>query len=93
MNQQNCFLQLKPINLTTEDINVEELKFTPIMDQTGTFTYNCSKVIAEYSKPLYQNEHSIKDVEMILEMLRDLPPLNNDEYISYDVIVYSQTSR
>ena len=32
----------------TEEINVEELKFRPIIDQTGTFTYNCSKVIAEY---------------------------------------------
>ena len=29
-----------------EDINVEELKFRPIIDQTGTFTHNCSKVIA-----------------------------------------------
>ena len=35
-----------------KDINIEELKFRPIIDQTGTFTYNCSKVIAEYLKPL-----------------------------------------
>ena len=31
-----------------EDINVEEWKFRRIIDQTGTFTCNCSKVIAEY---------------------------------------------
>ena len=31
-----------------EDINVDELKFRPIIDQTGTFTCNCSKVTAEY---------------------------------------------
>ena len=43
-----------------EDINVEELKFRPIIDPTGTFTYNCSKAI-EYLKPLCQNEYSIKE--------------------------------
>ena len=38
-----------------ENINAEEFKFRPIIDQTGTFTYNCSKVIAEYLKPLYHS--------------------------------------
>ena len=62
-----------------EDINVDELKFRPIIDQKGTFTYNCSKVIAEFLKPLCQNEYCIKDTQCFSEMLRDLPPLNNDE--------------
>ena len=54
-----------------EDINVEKLKF---------------KIIAEYLKPLSQNEYSIKDTQSLPEMLRDLRPLNNDEqYVSYDV--------
>ena len=69
-----------------EDINVEELKFRPIIDQAGTFTYNCSKVTAEYLKSLCQNEYSIKDTQSFPEMLRDLPQLNNDEEnVSYDV--------
>ena len=69
-----------------EDINVDELKFRPITDQKETFTYNCSKVIAEYLKPLCKNEYCIKDTECFSEMLRDLPPLNNgEEYVSYDV--------
>ena len=69
-----------------EDINVDELKLRPIIDQTGTFTYNCSKVIPEYIKPLCQNEYSIKDTQRLSQMLRDLPPLNSDEeYFSYDV--------
>ena len=46
-----------------EDINVEEWKFRPIIDQTETFTYNCSNVIAEYLKPLCSNEYSIKDTQ------------------------------
>ena len=69
-----------------EHINVDELKFRPIIDQRGTFTYNCSKVIAEYLKPLYQNEYNIKDTQCFSEMLRHLPPLKNGEqYVSYEV--------
>ena len=49
----------------TEDINVEGLKFRPIIDQAGTFTYNCSKVIAEYLKPLCSTEYSIKDTQCL----------------------------
>ena len=69
-----------------EDINVEELKFRPSIDQTGTFTYICNKVKAEYLKPLSQNKYSIRDNQCFTETLRDLPPLNNDEeYVSNDV--------
>ena len=68
-----------------ENINAEEFKFRPIIDQTGTFTYNCSKVIAEYLKPLCHNEYSIKDIQCFPEMLRDLLPMNNhEEYASND---------
>ena len=49
--------------INIEDINVEELKFRPIVDHIGTFVQNCSKVIAEYLKPLCQNEFSIKDTQ------------------------------
>ena len=33
---------------TLEDITVANLKFQPIIDQTGTFTYNAAKVISDY---------------------------------------------
>ena len=33
---------------TLEDITVANLKFRPIIDQTGTFTYNAPKVISNY---------------------------------------------
>ena len=67
-------------------INVEKLKFRPIIDQTDTLTYNSSKVIEKYLKSLCQNEKSIKDTQNVPEMLRDLPSLNNDEErVSNDV--------
>ena len=67
-------------------INVEKLKFRPIIDQTDTLTYNSSKVIEKYLKSLCQNEKSIKDTPNVPEMLRDLLSLNNDEErVSNDV--------
>ena len=44
-----------------EDITVAKLKFRPIIDQTGTFTYNAAKVISDYLRPLCKNEYSIND--------------------------------
>ena len=35
-----------------DTISVEELKFRPIIAQTGTYTYNAAQVIAESLKPL-----------------------------------------
>jgi len=34
------------------DITEQQQKFTPIIDQTGTVTYNAAKVIGNYWKPL-----------------------------------------
>ena len=46
------------------DVNLDQLKFRPIMDQTGT----------------------IKDTLQFPQLLKDLPPLKDDEeYVSYDV--------
>ena len=60
-----------------KDIDVEKLKFRPIIGQTVTFTHNFVKVIAKYLKPLQQNEYSIKDTQCFLGMWQDLLPLNN----------------
>ena len=48
---------------TLEDITVANLKFRPIIDQTGTLTYNAAKVISDYLRPLCKNEYSINDVQ------------------------------
>ena len=46
---------------TLEGITVANLKFRPIIDQTGTFKYNAAKVISDYLRPLCKNEYSIND--------------------------------
>ena len=43
------------------DITVENLKLRPIKDLTGTYTYNTSKVIANYLRPLSINQYTISD--------------------------------
>ena len=38
-----------------EGITVANLKFRPIIDQTGTFMHNAVNVISDYSRPLCKN--------------------------------------
>ena len=42
-----------------EEINVDQLKLRPIIDQTGTYIYNASKVVAKYLRPLAKNEFTL----------------------------------
>ena len=71
---------------TLEDIVVAKLKFRPIIDETGTFTYNAAKVILDYLRPLCKNEYSINDTQKSPSMLSSIPPLQDDEEdVSYDV--------
>ena len=52
-----------------DEINVDNLKFRPIIYQIGTYTYNAAKVIAEYLKPLCSNQCQISDTrEFALQM-------------------------
>ena len=69
-----------------DEVTVEKLKFRPIVDQTGTATYDAAKVIGEYLKPLALNEYKINDCLKFPDMIKALPPLQkNEEYVSYDV--------
>ena len=71
---------------TLEDITVANLKFRPIIDQTGTLTYNAAKVISDYLRPLCKNEYSINDTQKFPSMLSSIPPLQDyEEDVSYDV--------
>ena len=69
-----------------DNINVNNLKFRPIISQIGIYTYNAAKVIAEYLKPLCSNQYKILDTQEFAFLIKDQPPLNDDkEYVSYDV--------
>ena len=48
---------------TLEDNTVANLKFRPIIDQTGTLTYKAAKVISDSLRPLCKNEYSINDTQ------------------------------
>ena len=45
------------------EIKKEKLKFHPIIDQTGTYSYNVAQVISQYLKPLYKNKFTINDTQ------------------------------
>ena len=65
---------------------VENLKCWPIISQVHTYTYNAAKVIANYLKPVCQNEYNIGDTQSFPSMLKQQTPLSLDEeYVSYDV--------
>ena len=53
-----------------EDINIQDLKLTPIIGQTGTYIYNASKVIVNYLKPLAKNDFIMSDTLSFPDMLK-----------------------
>ena len=69
-----------------QEINKEKLKFGPIINQTGTYSYNAAQVISRYLKPLCKNELAINDTQYFSEDIKNIPSLQEDEGdVSYDV--------
>ena len=70
-----------------EDITLENLKFCPIIAQSGTYTYKAAQVMADYLKPLCSdNDYIIRNTQEFLKLLQQQDPLlSNKEYVSYDV--------
>ena len=67
------------------DITVENLKLRPIIDLTGTYTYNTSKVIADYLRTLSKNQYTISDILKFPDLLKSTYTNDNYEDVSYDV--------
>ena len=67
------------------DITLEQLKLRPIIDQTGTYIYKNSKVVAKYLGPLAKNEYTIRDTLSFPDLLKSVPSDDNYEDVSYDV--------
>ena len=68
-----------------KDINIENLKLRLIIDQTGTATYNASKVVANYLRPLTNNKFVIKDCLLFPDILKSTVLEIDEEIVSYDV--------
>ena len=71
---------------SVNSININDLKFRPIINQTGTMTYNTAKVSSDYLRPLCKNKYTIYDTLYFSDIKR-LPPLPGDEeYVSYNIV-------
>ena len=68
-----------------KQVNINDLKLRPIVDQTGTHLYDCSKIIAQYLQSLVIKEYTISDTLSFPDILRENPLDSNEEYVSYDV--------
>ena len=56
-----------------------------LWDQTGAYKYNAAQVISNYLKALRIIEYNIKDTLQFPQLLKDLPPLKDDEeYVPYN---------
>ena len=58
-----------------DDITADNLKFRPIISQIETYTYNASRVILQYLKPLCENEeYKINDTQIFASMIKSRTP-------------------
>ena len=69
----------------SQDINVKYLKLRPIIDKTGTYIYDASKIVAEFLKPLARNEFTVSDTLAFPELLKNIENSDDYEDVSYDV--------
>ena len=77
---------------TLENINVNDLKLRPMIDQTGTYIYDASKVVAEFLKPIARNGFTISDTLAFPELLKNIENSDNYEDDSYDVeLLFKET--
>ena len=67
------------------NITLDQLKLCPIINQTGTYIYNASKVVAKYLRPLSKNKYSIHDTLTFPDLLRIAEESDNSEDVSFDV--------
>ena len=70
---------------SVNDITLDKLKWRPIIDQTGTYIYNASKVVAKYLRPLSKNKYSIDDTLIFPDLLKNAEESEDYEDVSYDV--------
>ena len=70
------FIDIKQLNIN---------KLHPIIDQTGTHLYDCSKVNAQYLQPLAINQYTISETLSFPNILKENLLDSNEENVSYVV--------
>ena len=70
---------------SVNDITLDQLKLCPVIDQTGTYIYNASKVVSKYLRPLSKIKYSINDTLTFPDLLRNAEESDYYEHVSYDV--------
>ena len=70
------FIDIKQLNIN---------KLHPIIDQTGTHLYDCSKINAQYLQPLAINQYTISETLSFPNILKENLLDSNEEYVSYVV--------
>ena len=70
---------------SVNDITLDKLKLHPFIDQTGTYIYNASKVVAKYLRPVSKNKYSIDDTLTFLDLLKNAEESDDYEDVSYNV--------
>ena len=68
-----------------KQININDLKLYPIIDETGTHLYDCSKIIVQYLQPLAINDYTISVTLSFPDILRENPLDINEKYVSCDM--------
>ena len=61
------------------------MKLHPIIDLTGTYSYNTSKTIANYLRLLSKNQYTISDTFKFPDLLKSADTSVNYKDVSYDV--------
>ena len=62
-----------------EENTRENLKNQPIISQAGMFTFNTTKAISNYLRPLCKNEYSVNDTQKFPSMIPSIPPSQDDK--------------
>ena len=57
----------------------------PIIDQSGTYIYKASKVVAKYLGPLAKNDYTIRDTLSFPDLFKSALSGDNYEDVLYDI--------
>ena len=71
---------------SVNDITLDKLKLRPIIDQTGTYIYNASKVAAKYLRQLSKNKHSIDDTLTFADLLKSIECMFHTTSKAYSLV-------